>query len=178
MTTKRIVIIGGPSTGKTTLINAIEKAGYTCFEEISRQVNKEAQEQGIDWLFLKDPLLFSQKLFDKRIEQFHDADDHEVPFIFYDRGLPDVPAYMDFADQEYPDSFREGCEKHKYDQVFILPPWEEIHTTDDGRYESFEEAVKIQSHLIETYKNYGYLPIEVPTGPVEDRMNFILNNIN
>jgi len=35
---KKIVLIGGPATGKTTLIDALKTKGYHCFEEISRQV--------------------------------------------------------------------------------------------------------------------------------------------
>lgn len=60
MKTRKIALIGGPSTGKTTLINALRSDGYYCMEEISRQVTIDAQKKGIDQLFLEDPLLFSQ----------------------------------------------------------------------------------------------------------------------
>jgi predicted ATPase len=63
---RRIVITGGPGTGKTSLITALESKGYTCLPEISRQVTLEAREKGIDQLFLKDPMLFSYKLLEGR----------------------------------------------------------------------------------------------------------------
>ena len=41
---KKIVLIGGPATGKTTLINALKTQGYYCMDEISRQVTLDAQK--------------------------------------------------------------------------------------------------------------------------------------
>jgi len=61
--TQKIALIGGPSTGKTTLINALKSKGYYCMEEISREITLDAQEKGIEQLFLEDPLLFSQQLY-------------------------------------------------------------------------------------------------------------------
>jgi predicted ATPase len=63
--TQKIALIGGPGTGKTTLINALKTKGYNCMEEISRQITLEAQEKGIEQLFLEDPLLF--RLFKKQL---------------------------------------------------------------------------------------------------------------
>ena len=62
MNTKRIVITGGPGSGKTTLINHIEQLGYPTMHEVSREIINEARKEGIDQLFLTDPMLFSQKL--------------------------------------------------------------------------------------------------------------------
>ena len=47
---KKIALIGGPATGKTTLIKALEAQGYYCMEEISRQITLEAQKNGIEQL--------------------------------------------------------------------------------------------------------------------------------
>ena len=70
MNTQKIVLIGGPGTGKTTLINGLKKKGYNCMEEISRQITLDAQEKGIDQLFLEEPLLFSEHLLMGRQKQF------------------------------------------------------------------------------------------------------------
>ena len=43
-----VVLIGGPSSGKTTLIDALKEKGHTCYPEVSREVIREAQEQGIE----------------------------------------------------------------------------------------------------------------------------------
>ncbi|GHC52537.1 AAA family ATPase [Ulvibacter litoralis] len=174
MKTKRIVISGGPGSGKTTLISHLESEGHTCMHEVSRAVIHEAQKQGIDQLFLTNPILFSQKLLEGRLQQFLDASKYnELPFIFYDRGMPDVTAYMDFIDSHYPENFSETCSINKYDIIFLLPPWEEIYTQDNERYESFEQAEKIYHFLLKGYQSYGYNVIEVPVGTVEDRIAYI-----
>ncbi|HEX5742987.1 MAG TPA: AAA family ATPase, partial [Flavobacteriaceae bacterium] len=36
----KIVITGGPGTGKSTLINELIKRGYNCLEEISRDITE------------------------------------------------------------------------------------------------------------------------------------------
>ena len=177
MKNRKIVITGGPGTGKSSIIHKLEERGEKCLHEISRQVTLEAQKQGIDQLFLEQPLLFSEKLLEGRLNQFIEATEYESDHIFIDRGLPDVVAYMDYFDTQYPELFDSTCETNRYDQIFILPPWKEIYKSDNERYESYEEALKISSYLYSTYKRYGYEPIEVPKLSVEERTNFILNKI-
>ncbi|MEO6346815.1 MAG: AAA family ATPase, partial [Aquaticitalea sp.] len=70
MHTKKIVITGGPGTGKSSIINELKARGHVCFDEISRQVTLEAREKGIEQLFLTEPLLFSELLLKGRLKQF------------------------------------------------------------------------------------------------------------
>lgn len=172
-----IVLLGGPGTGKSTLINELVARGFCCYPEISRQVTMKAQQEGIEQLFLEQPLLFSQMLLEGRIEQYKNALNEPDNVVFIDRGIPDVVAYMDYIGDEYPENFTKACEGYKYTKTFILPPWEEIYQSDAERYENFEQAVKIQEHLIETYKKYGYELIEVPKDTVENRILYILDKI-
>jgi len=174
---RRIVITGGPSSGKTTLLNHLETLGHPCLHEISREVIKEAQERGIEQLFLTNPILFSELLLEGRLAQFRQATAQREPVLFYDRGLPDVTAYLDYVGTHYPDQFAETCRNHRYDTVFLLPPWPEIYTQDNERYESFEQAQKIHSFLYDAYLGYGYTVHEVPRGPVDTRVTHILDTL-
>ena len=175
MNTKRIVITGGPGSGKTTLINHIEYLGYPTMHEVSREIINEARKQGIDQLFLTDPMLFSQKLLESRLSQFEKAKDLETAYVFYDRATPDITAYMDFIGAEYAPEFEKPCFTHLYDCVFLLPPWELIYTKDNERYETFTQAQEIYKSLCDGYKKYGYTIIEVPQGAINQRCDFILN---
>ena len=173
----KIVLIGGPGTGKTTVINQLDKKGFTCFHEISREVTLEAQKKGIDQLFLEDPILFSKLLLEGREQQFLDASNIDDT-IFFDRGIPDVAAYLNFSGTEYPSFFNEKSNQYQYDLIFHFEPWKAIHTTDNERYESFTETKTIDNFLTKTYKQLGYKLITVPFGSVDDRVNFILNSIS
>lgn len=173
-----IVIIGGPGTGKTTIIDGLVAKGYCCYPEISREVTLEAKKQGVEQLFLEKPLLFSELLLEGRKKQFQNAtkEPHEVVFI--DRGIPDVLAYMHYIGDSYPATFDTACREHTYSKIFILPPWEEIYISDNERYENFEQAKLIYNHLTETYQNYGYKLIEVPKDTMNNRILFILDEIS
>lgn len=175
---KRIVITGGPGTGKSSIIQKLESYGYICLQEISREITLKAREEGIEQLFLEKPLLFSEKLLKARVNQYLEVQQQENQFVFYDRGVHDVVAYLDYFQTEYPEEFRDTCTNHNYDLVFILPPWEEIYVQDNERYEDFLEAKKIHNYLERAYKNYLYAPVEVPRLSVEARVEYILEKIS
>ncbi len=173
-----VVIIGGPGTGKSTLIDALITKGFCCYPEISRAVTLEAQKQGIAQLFLENPLLFSELLLEGRKKQYQDALTENHDIVFIDRGIPDVLAYMNYIGDDYPAEFEEVCTNYKYTKIFILPPWQEIFVSDQERYENFEQAKNINLHLVETYKKYGYELIEVAKDTVANRILFILDEIS
>ncbi|MFD2519009.1 AAA family ATPase [Salinimicrobium flavum] len=177
MKTRKIVITGGPGTGKTSVIQALEESGYYCFHEVSREIIREAKEKGIDQMFLEEPLLFSEMLLEGRIKQHREAENTGGNLVFLDRGVPDVVAYMNYSGNDYPPVFNRVCKEFLYDEVFILPPWKQIYTEDDERYESYEQAVAIHDHLAQSYHYHGYRPMEVPCGSIEDRTSFILDHL-
>ena len=175
MNTKRIVITGGPGTGKTSIINELKKRGFHCMEEISRQITLEAQKNGISQLFLEDPILFSERLLEGRMMQYNEVNTFQSSFVFMDRGIPDVIAYMDYSKTPYPEKFVTACQDHTYDHVFILAPWQEIYISDNERYETFDQALVIHQYLLETYQTYDYHLHDVPFGSIEKRTDFILD---
>lgn len=173
-----VVIIGGPGSGKTTVIEKLIEKGFTCYPEISREVTLEARKQGIEQLFLEQPLLFSELLLEGRKKQYQSAVNDESDVIFIDRGIPDVLAYMHYIGDAYPPFFDEACKEHKYTKIFFLPPWEDIYISDDARYENFDQAQLISEHLTETYRKYGYELIEVPKDTPDNRILFILGHLS
>ena len=174
---KKIVFAGGPATGKTTLIQTLELRGYACAQEVSRQVTLEARENGITQLFVSDPLLFSEKLLEGRVNQFKEAHKNKASLVFLDRGIPEVLAYLDRGNTPYPNHFTKACEDNQYDRVFIFPPWEEIYTSDNERYEDYQEALKIYPFLKAAYDRFGYESIILPKDTIGNRISFVLENI-
>ena len=178
----KIVITGGPSTGKTSIIKALEEDGFFCFPEFIRSITQEAKNNDAINIVsnpiasVSDPYDFNTQLINGRINQYKDPIVNSKDIAFYDRGIPDVLAYMDLFKQTYDAPFIKACKDYLYDQIFLLPPWKEIYISDAERYESFEEAQQIHHHLLETYTKFGYNCIEVPFGNVKERSTFILQH--
>ncbi len=175
---QKIVLIGGPGTGKTSVLNELIQRGFYCMPEVSREVTLKAKEQGIEQLFLTEPLVFSEMLLEGRELQYLNADKNDNNIVFFDRGIPDIHAYMDFFKTNYPDTFLNKSKKYQYSKIFHFAPWKEIHTTDNERYESFEESKTIDKFLLKAYSELGYKICNVPFGSIKERTDFILNSLS
>ena len=172
----KVVITGGPGTGKSTVIEELHRRNFRCMTEISRQVTLEAKNRGIDQLFLEDPIHFSELLLEGRTRQFEEVSLHQET-VFFDRGIPDVMAYLSYLDVNFPEVFQQRSMELRYQRVFMMPPWEVIYRQDNERYESYPQAIRIHEHLLDTYSALGYEVVLVPTGQVEERVSFILNSL-
>lgn len=181
---KKVVITGAPGTGKTSIVNGLERKGFHCFHEIIRDMTSKAKEEGQSEEFISNPLVFvddalqfNKDLLHGRALHYNQSLETDEPISFFDRGIPDVLAYMEFFGQTYDQYFIEHCEGHRYDSVFIVPPWKEIYVSDNERLETFEEAEKIHHSLVKIYTQFGYAPIEVPKDAVLNRIDFILERL-
>ena len=173
---KRIVLAGGPSTGKTSVINELNKLGYTCFEEAARDILSQYSSKGSS--FKLDPLKISNEILTKRDNDFNIA--HNVSskndIVFFDRGVHEITAYLRSINQSA-SYWEELLKNYTYDIVFIFPSWKEIYTKDDNRIEEYEEAIKISPYIFKVYDESSILSVEVPNMSVKERVQFIMNNI-
>jgi predicted ATPase len=181
---KRIVVTGGPGTGKTVLITSLEENGFHCFHEVIRTMTLDAlgeidlNEQLVNPIdFVDDAKSFNDELINARLKHFRNGKNVDNEHLFYDRGLPDVIAYMNYFQQPIEKRYTALCLEHRYDEVLILPPWKEIYVQDNERMENFEQACGIHEQLEKTYIDLGYHPIEVPFGSIENRLQFVVDFI-
>lgn len=173
-TTKRIVITGGPGTGKTTILEALRHKGYPTHQEISRSVIKEELRRGSELLPWRDLPGFSDRVFEGQTAQYRQAVEDQVNF--YDRGIIDVIAYL--KKEKLPhDALSELVGHYPYfPKVFLTPPWPEIYQKDSERREEPESLHAIHHSLQKTYTEFGYEVFEVPTGSAHQRVEFILRH--
>ncbi|MCK0131732.1 ATP-binding protein [Flavobacteriaceae bacterium F08102] len=174
---QKIVITGGPSSGKTTLISALADEGHLCMPEISREITQKARNRGVEYLYLEDPVRFSQLLLEGRKKQFQAIINLQQDHVFFDRGIPDIIAYLEASNTTYPKSFWNISKEHRYDLIFILPPWKEIYTQDEERYEDFNLACTLYLALKKTYTDLGHHVVEIPIGTISERLKFIYNSL-
>ena len=78
----RVVITGGPGTGKTSIIKSLEKMNFNVFNESSREVTKKYKNNDSDQYFLSNPIDFSNILIDKRKKQFEQGSKSKKDFFF------------------------------------------------------------------------------------------------
>ena len=173
---KRFVLAGGPSTGKTSVINELKKLGFACFDEAARGILSNYSYRGSN--FKLDPIKISNEILTKRDKDYNAALNISCKndIIFYDRGVHEITAYLRHINQST-NYWEELLENYKYDMVFIFPSWKEIYTKDDTRIEEYEEAIKIAPFIHQIYDESSTLIVEVPNIGIKERVNFILNSI-
>jgi len=182
---KKIVITGGPSTGKTSVIKDLERRGHFCIHELVRGLTAAEKEHNNAGNFttnpilsVKDPAEFNNKLLEGRIAQYESVAKTDEKVVFFDRGIPDVHAYMSCFGQQFDEGFERPGYDFRYDLVLLMPPWLEIHTTDNERFESYEASERIFTSLKITYESFGYKTILIPKGSVTERTDFIMDLVN
>ena len=171
----RVVITGGPATGKTSLIKAFHNSGYETFDEVARKIIQEQlilKTNKVPW---DDIVGFSKLVLLGQVQDFNSAN---ADLVFYDRGIPDIIGYINHGRKKLFENLKISNQSNRYDHVFILPPWEEIYTTDNERRETFEDAQSIYKEIEKAYLVSGYRPIKVPLGSTSNRIKFILKKLN
>jgi predicted ATPase len=172
------VITGGPGAGKTTLIDALQQAGYARSIEAGRGVIQEQMAIGGRALPWSDRMAFAESMLVWEMRSYRMAQEWSGS-VFFDRGLPDVVGYLRVSGLPVPDYMDEAARSVRYNhRVFIAPPWKEIFAQDGERKQNFDEAVRTYDVMIATYAEYGYETIEIPRATVEERVCFMVNEVS
>lgn len=169
---KKFVITGGPSIGKTTVIEILASRGYATVPEAARMIAEEEKIKNTDFLPWKNLAKFQELVFQRQIELEARAHGETV---FIDRGVVDGVGYCRFGKVPVPEGIY-AVGKNRYDKVFLLEPLG-IYEEDGIRSRKFEDAEKLHTYVIDAYKEFGYQLTSVPVLPPEERVDFILAGI-
>lgn len=173
----RIVITGGPGSGKTTLIEALAAEGFEVEVEAGRAVIREQQAIDGEALPWADRAAFSEAMLDHDLAAHARRATATEP-VFFDRGIPDVVGYLDLCDLPVPARIDAAARANRYRRTaFIAPFWAEIFTQDAERRQDPEEALRTFETMARTYPAYDYELIELPRTSVAERVAFVLNHL-
>ncbi|UII35010.1 AAA family ATPase [Fulvivirga ulvae] len=175
-----IVITGGPGAGKTTLLRELQRKGYRTIPEIARELIKDQKGNNGNALPWKNRELFKDIMFVRSVKSYSEADENvrDHTLTFFDRGFLDSICYSTLIQSVINNDMVQYANKWRYNnKVFVLPPWQEIFTSDGERRQDWEEAVLTHKLMVETYHAYGYCTLEVPKAPVKDRCEFVINEL-
>lgn len=167
--TQWIVVTGPPSSGKTTLIDALQEKGFITSPEVAREMIVEC---------LKHRTHSKIETFQREIlaitcrrEHFLDIEQR----IFFDRGIPDSIAYFNYNHLNPKDAVR-AARFRRYQYVFYC---EGLPVIQDGVRKESDEAAQVLGQLIlDAYRLMEYEPIILPVLSVKDRLELILKNID
>ncbi len=192
---KRIVLTGGPSSGKTTVLSTIKKVysnlGYKVIlveETATSLINNEVRpfgDKAVNLIDFQELVLTYQlekeKLYDKAIEMMGEGN----YIIVYDRGTIDNSAYVNKEEFEKVlarvnrvTSFVELM--NKYDLVINLVGQSTFYTTENNsaRSETVDEAIKLGETTLKSWLGHPKLKIVLPKKEMEEKTREVLNIIN
>ena len=168
------VLTGGPGSGKSTLIEALERAGYARSVEAGRGVIQDQVAIGGQALPWCDPRAFAELMLCWDMRSYRMAQVRAGP-VFFDRGVPDVVGYLRLVGLPVPKHMETAAETFRYNRrAFVAPPWPDIFRQDRERKQSLGEAVRTYEAMVTTYRGYGYELVELPRASVAERVRFVL----
>jgi predicted ATPase len=167
------ILTGAPGSGKTTILDNLG-ADIRCVGEPAREILAEQRSIGGAGTHDRDPSLFIELLLQRSIAKHEAAQGWEGAAVF-DRGVPDCVAYATLMGMDPSPSILASEAYRYHSEVLILEPWEEIYTVDDERTMSFSETIGFHEAILHAYEQTGYVLIDVPRDPVENRAAFVLD---
>ena len=170
---KKYVVTGGPGVGKSTVINILANRGYDVIPEMARETIEEEVGRDSDALPWKDLSKFQGIIAQKQLENERRAVGDE---IFLDRCLIDGHAYCQQGQVATPEIILNEA-KGRYDKIFLLDPLPK-YETDSARKENAELQAIIHKATEDAYREFDYEIINVPVLDPEERVDFIIEQIN
>ena len=168
-----IPISGGPGAGKSTLLAALRQQGYACAEEVSRQLIQEQVALGNGLVPWQNLAGFAEIALAQMVAQ-HEQARQGGGITFFDRGIPDIIAYLEVGGVPVADIYYQALQRHPYHpEVLLAPPWPAIYVNDAERWQTLAEAVELARALRGTYERLGFRLVELPLVPVSERVAFV-----
>ncbi|WP_118134122.1 AAA family ATPase [Oceanicella sp. SM1341] len=171
------VITGGPGAGKSTLVAALAARGLTCMPEGGRAIIRAQRAIGGQARPEVDRAAFAEAMLGWELRSHAEAAERRGPVVF-DRGLADVAGYLALCGLPVPGHLERACEGLRYaPAVFLAPPWRKIYAGDGERAQGWEEACATHDAVATAWAGFGYTLVELPRGPVAERVAFVLERI-
>jgi len=183
---KKYIITGGPHSGKSSVLELLEKQGIQVLHETARLIIQEDQEKkkldpSYNYLYpWEDQNIFCRRCHERQLEREKEL---TGDLAILDRSVIDNLAYaavekIDLNPKIYKDIADAGYEK----KVFFFELLNS-YKTDSQRKDSEEQVKAVHGELYNIYRNLGFEIIDVPlfsedkNTSIKKRAEFILNHI-
>jgi len=164
------VVTGGPSSGKTTLVNEMAKLGYVTFPEAARTLIEHKLKEGRKLEEIQNTVEFQKEILEFQIDAEKKAPKDKI--VFFDGAIPDGVAYLECQGLDIKDYYK-FCKKGVYKKIFFCQPLP--FEKDNVRIENAQAALTLARMRREIYANLGYKIINLAATPnVSDRVKIVL----
>jgi predicted ATPase len=165
------VITGAPCSGKTSVIERLERLGFRVVHEVARAyIDSELAKGKTLEEIRSDELAFESRILKEKCAIEASLPPGEI--LFLDRAIPDSMAYFELGGLEA-SLPREKSRMFRYKTIFLF---DRLHFEKDPvRAEDQEEAAALQSALEKAYSLLQYPIVRVPPLSIQQRTDFILN---
>lgn len=183
---QRIVLTGGPGSGKTAVIERLGELKHTIVAEAAAQVMKrKVTELGDATLFPKwkaaNARAFQDEVFKLQTELEHAMLSLGCAQAFFDRSGVDGIAYLERSELEAPAQLVTYAREMHFKVVFVFDTLPEAifnKRPETGRDSDWSESVHMGNRLERIYQSFGHRTVRVPSNvSVEERVQFILSQI-
>lgn len=175
----RIVVTGGPYSGKTSLVRALGDRGYATAPEAAMQVieklNREHGVEGQKAWRTKNRVEFQCLIAERQAELERAAEAHSARALFLDRGRHDGVAYCRHFKEEVPRRVAELVAEADYDAVLLLDTLTNFENrSETGRTSDRERSLALRECLDVVYREAGLEPIRIAEAPMTQRTDAAL----
>lgn len=167
------VISGGPSSGKTTLVNELAARGYKIIPEAARFLIERKIKEGKSVKDIQNTNEFQKEVLGLQMQNEKNAPKNGI--VFFDRAIPDGLAYCKFQKLDVPEYANLNL-RARYKKVFFC---EQLSLYKDNvRIENDEAARELSRLIRQTYQDLDYEIINLPATPTPDnRVKIVLSEI-
>ena len=175
---KSYIITGAPGAGKTEIIEELSQKGYLVLGEIPRKLLQEKTAEKLGISPFKDLAKFADIVIKEMYSQYLKIIKRGDSLCFFDRGIPDVFAYLENSNISIPKDYYTKLDNCNFEKnVFICPPWQEIYISDSIRPYPYKDTLKLHSQIVSIYEKLGFNLIEIPKLSVQQRTDFVLASL-
>lgn len=149
------------------LIEELARRGHRVVREPGRRIIADVRAGRGGALPWDDPAAFA------RCAVAMSVADHQGArgLTFFDRGVVDAAVALEACAGE---SAADLVARHRYDRLFLAPPWPDIYETDADRRHSLEKALADHERVAAAYRVAGYHALTLPRDTVTARADFVL----
>ena len=158
------------------MLEELSRRGFATIVEPGRRIVREelaCEGEALPW---KNPMAFARRALQVAKSDFERALSLDGP-VFFDRSAIDAAAYIFLLDPSTRLNDLLGSMRYGK-SVFMTPPWPELFQQDEERGHDMQQARGEYDRLVTVYPVLGYDLILLPKLSVEERADFLLDQLS